>query len=374
MKLLYITNGITGSGGLERVLSVKASLLVEQYGYEVTIFSLNEENLEPFYSFHSKIKFRSIKVNQDVFRNLKSYINGLRQVVQDSKPDVVSVCDDGLKGFFIPKIIGKKTPIIYERHVSKEIEMRVDYPFWKKQIIKAKWKLMEKLANSFCKFVVLTKGNSKEWPSIKNIEIIPNPLPFNPENISSLENKKVLIVGKQSYQKGQDLLIQAWSIVNQRHPDWRLDIVGKFDQSLGLKELVVNLNLSNEIRFFEADNNIEKRYLNASIYVMASRYEGFGMVLIEAMAFGVPCVSFECNYGPSDIIDSNKNGLLIPNGDVAALAWGITELIENPQKRMRLGKQAKTDTQKYLPRKIVQQWDELFHSILNKKELNSTVL
>jgi glycosyltransferase involved in cell wall biosynthesis len=363
MKLLYITNGITGSGGLERVLSVKASLLVEQYDYEITIVSLNEANLSPFYSFNKKIKFHDISVPRGFFRNLKSYISGLRKVVRDFRPDIISVCDDGLKGFFLPKILDTEVPIIYERHVSKEIEMRDRFPFWKKQLIKAKWEIMEKLAPGFSKFVILTEGNLREWPSLKNIKIIPNPLPFYPENSSSLNNKKVLIVGKQSYQKGQDLLIQAWKIVMEKHSDWVLEIVGKVDESMGLKQQVSKLGLIEQVHFFEPEKNIEQKYSNTSIYVMSSRYEGFGMVLIEAMAFGVPCISFNCNYGPSDIIDPNKNGLLIPNGDVNSFALAIIELIENPQKRSALGFQAKIDAQKYLPEKIVKQWDELFQLI-----------
>lgn len=363
MKLLYITNGITGSGGLERVLSVKASLLAEQYNYEILIVSLNEENISPFYTFNKKIKFYNISIDKDLFRNLMAYIRGFQKVVRDFKPDIISVCDDGLKGFFLPKILGTEIPFIYERHVSKEIEMRDSFPFWKKQLVKAKWKLMEKLASGFSKFIILTEGNSREWPSLKNIKIIPNPLPFYPESSSSLNNKKVLIVGKQSYQKGQDLLIQAWKIVIEKHPEWVLEIVGKVDESMGLKQQVTKLDLAEHVYFFEPEKTIEQKYLNTSIYVMSSRYEGFGMVLIEAMAFGVPCISFNCNYGPSDIIKHNQNGLLIPNGDVNSLAMSIIELIENPKKRKALGHQAKIDAQKYMPEKIVKQWDELFRLI-----------
>ncbi|MGY5846898.1 glycosyltransferase family 4 protein [Salegentibacter sp. HM20] len=363
MKLLYITNGITGSGGLERVLSIKASLLVDQYDYEIAIVSLNEKKLSPFYSFNNKINFYDITVPKALFLNLTAYIRGLRKIVRDFKPDVISVCDDGLKGFFLPKILGKQVPIIYERHVSKEIEMRDNFPFWKKQLIRAKWKIMEKLAPGFSKFVILTEGNSMEWPSLTNLKIIPNPLPFYPENSSSLNNKKVLIVGKQSYQKGQDLLIQAWKIVMEKHPDWVLEIVGKVDESMGLKQQLSKLDLAEQVHFFEPEKNIEQKYSNTSIYVMSSRYEGFGMVLIEAMAFGVPCISFNCNYGPSDIIKHNQNGLLIPNGDINSLAMSIIELIENPERRKALGLQAKIDAQKYLPEQIVKQWDDLFRLI-----------
>ena len=102
MKLLYITNGINGSGGLERVLSIKASYLVDHYNYEVTILSLNDNQLNPFYTFSDKIQMVSIPVIGNPLQYIKAYKKGIKQIVNQIKPDVISVCDDGLKGYFIP--------------------------------------------------------------------------------------------------------------------------------------------------------------------------------------------------------------------------------------------------------------------------------
>lgn len=363
MKLLYITNGINGAGGLERVLSIKASFLAEHYGYEVSMLSLNDNHLHPFYDFSGKIKMLSIPVEGNFLQYAHLYRKGIKKIVVQVQPDVISVCDDGLKGFFIPTMLRNKTPVIYERHVSKEIEMHHDFSVLKKGIIKAKWIMMEKLATSFEKFILLTEGNTKEWPSLNNKGVIPNPLSFYPLRSSTLLNKKVIAVGKQGYQKGYDLLLPAWKLVVQQHPDWHLEIYGKKEAAQGLEPLAEKLGITKNIAFFNPEKNIEQKYLESSIYVMSSRFEGFGMVLIEAMACGLPCVSFDCNYGPSDIIVNREDGFVVPREDVNALAIKIIILIENKELRLQMGQQAKENVKRFLPESIISQWDELFKSL-----------
>ena len=177
---------------------------------------------------------------------------------------------------------------------------------------------------------MLTNGNKKEW-KLNNLLVIPNPLSFYPENnqLSTLENKKVLAVGKHSYQKGFDRLIKSWKHVSERYPNWELDIYGTINESMGLEKLAKSLNLDHSINLYPPEKNIGEKYKEASIYVMSSRYEGFGMVLTEAMAYGVPCVSFDCPFGPSDIISHNKNGMLVENGHIETLSESIIKLIEN---------------------------------------------
>lgn len=363
IKLLYITNGINGAGGLERVLSVKASYLAEHYDYEVTILSLNDNDNDPFYTFSDKIKMLSIPVAGNPINYILSYKKGIQETVKQLKPDVIAVCDDGLKGFFIPQLLKTKIPIIYERHVSKEIEMNDSFPIWKKGLIQLKWRLMERLASSFAKFVVLTNENTKEWSSLKNLEVIPNPLSFYPKQSSTLQNKKVIAVGKQSYQKGYDRLLNSWKIVNERHPDWQLEIYGTIAPEFHLADLAHDLRIEKSVFFFPPEKDIQSKYLEASLYVMSSRFEGFGMVLIEAMACGVPCVSFDCNYGPSDIIENEVDGFVVQNGDCDSLANSINELISNEALRIDMGTKAKDNVKRFLPETIVQQWDQLFRSL-----------
>jgi glycosyltransferase involved in cell wall biosynthesis len=360
MKLLYITNGINGAGGLERVLSIKCSYLAENLKYEVTILSLNHSDNNPFYPFSNKIKKVQIPVFGNPIRYILSYKKGIQETVKSEKPDVILVCDDGLKAFFIPKIIGLKIPIIYERHVSKEIEMNPSFSIWKKWSIQLKWLLMESLATSFSRFIVLTNGNLNEWKSLSNLMVIPNPLSFYPQQSSTLQNKKVIAVGKHGFQKGYDRLLAAWQIVSKTNPDWQLEIYGAIHPEFELAALAEKLNINTTVSFFEPEKDIQSKYLEASVYVMSSRFEGFGMVLIEAMACGVPCVSFDCNYGPADIITHNEDGLLVSNDYIDGLATALLQLIANDMLRTKMGIKAKENVKRFLPETVVQQWDTLF--------------
>lgn len=364
MKLLYITNGINGAGGLERVLSIKASYLAEEFDYDVTILSLNNNDSNPFYEFSKKIKFVSIEVNGSIFTYIKGYKKGLQKQVKTLQPDVICVCDDGLKAFFIPQFLRTNASIIYERHVSKEIEMNENYNLLKKTSIKIKWMLMNWLAAYFSSFIVLTNGNVKEWKSLKNTQVIPNPLSFYPEHASTLQNKKVIAVGKQGYQKGYDRLLSAWKMVVEKYPDWHLEIYGTIAPEMKLAAQSQELNIENRVHFYPPEKDIQSKYLDASIYVMPSRFEGFGMVLIEAMACGLPCVSFDCPQGPADIISHLEDGFLIENGNIEQMANTIIHLIEDESLRIKMGSAAKQNVQRYLPKNIMDQWDDLFKSLL----------
>jgi len=223
--------------------------------------------------------------------------------------------------------------------------------------------MMERLAQKFSRFVVLTEANKQEWQSLKNIEVICNPLSFYPEKTSTCTTKTVICVGKISYQKGQDLLVSAWDQVWKKHPDWKLELYGYANEDFLTTDALTQKN----IHHFLPEKNIMEKYLHSSIYVMSSRYEGFGMVLIEAMACGVPCISFNCNYGPADIISAEIDGIVVDKENTTILAREIVRLIENESLRKEMGENAKRNVERFLPVKIVQQWDDLFKSLVNNK-------
>ncbi|WP_341214644.1 glycosyltransferase [uncultured Wocania sp.] len=296
IKLLYITNQISGSGGLERVLSIKASYLADKLNYEVHIVTLNQGNKSLFYKFSDSLIYHNINALGNPINYFLKYKNGLKKIVDFVKPDIISVCDDGLKGFFVPWFIKKPCPMVYERHVSKNIEIKSDTTsFFQSIKLKFIFALMNLGAKRYNRFIVLTKGNLKEW-NLNNLEVISNPLSFYPNKISSLENKTVIAVGKHCHQKGYDRLLKSWEILSEKYPDWKLEVYGSIDKREGLHNLAKELKVDKSVTFFPPEKNIGEKYKSASIYVMSSRYEGFGMVLIEAMAYGVPCVSFDCPH------------------------------------------------------------------------------
>ncbi|WP_062059375.1 glycosyltransferase family 4 protein [Aquimarina longa] len=367
MRLLYITNQVCGPGGLERVLSIKASFLVDNFDYDIHILTLNQGDEPLFYNFSAKIYYHDIAVEGNPIRYISKYRKGIKSILQKVDPDIIIVCDDGIKGLLLPMIIGKSHPMIYERHVSKNIEIRNDHQSIVDRLISSfKFKLMNLGGSLYDHFVVLTEGNVKEW-NLKNLKVIPNPLSFYPNTQSTLQNKKVLAVGKQSFQKGYDRLLQSWKIAVSQHPDWQLDIYGTISKEENLEQLASDLGISDTVNFYPPVKNISEKYKEASIYVMSSRYEGFGMVLTEAMAYGVPCVSFDCPFGPSDIIKDQQNGFLVKNGDIAELGNKINTLMSDENKRQMMGKSARKSVTYYLPEKIASVWDQLFKETLKKR-------
>lgn len=357
MKLLYITNGITGSGGLERVLSVKASMLAEEFGYEVHMLSLNESGKKPFFLFSKKIHFHSVEVGGNPVTYLLQYKNRLQKKIDQIQPDIISVCDDALKGFFLPGFISTKAKWIHESHASL---LLADRGKGVSLFKKAQHGLKQILGKRFTTIVLLTEGNKKEW-HLKNLAVIPNPIPFESTQVSSLENKKVMAVGSYSYNKGYDLLLEIWSKIEQNFPAWELHIYGKGTYD-NLHSIAEDLNLKN-IHFHAPVPEIEKEYLNSSLLVLPSRSEGFGMVLIEAMSFGLPVVSFNCPNGPADIITDGEDGFLIENGNTTKFAEQLSKLTADDNLRAIMGNNSVSNVQRFSANHIVQKWDQLFKSI-----------
>ncbi|RAR51138.1 glycosyltransferase family 4 protein [Flavobacterium lacus] len=362
IKLLYITNGIKGPAGLERVLSVKASYLADELGYEVHILTLNNNGAVPFYEFSTNIIYHDVSVSGNPFRYIKSYLGGIKTAVKQIQPDIILVCDDGLKGFFLPILLRKPCSMLYERHVSKIIELGEVPSFFTRVKIGFKFFVMNQLAKTFDRFVVLTEDNLKEWNG-KNVVVISNPLSFYPEQSSTLVNKNVIAVGKQGYQKGYDRLLNSWRMVVDQFPDWTLSIYGSFEASGDLVNQCKRLKIENSVSFYEPVQHIENKFLESSIFVFSSRFEGFGMVLIEAMACGVPCVSYDCPCGPNSIIADGEDGFLVENGDESTFALRILDLIKDNDLRVRMGNKAKNNVKRYLPQHILVQWDTLFKEL-----------
>ena len=210
------------------------------------------------------------------------------------------------------------------------------------------------------KIVVLTNYNLSEWSS-SNLTVIPNPVSFYPQESATLENHRIICVGSLSYNKGYDLLIDAWSKIASRYPSWSVHIYGKGDASV-YQDAIHQAGIQKQITFHAPVQDIASVYQQASLLVLPSRSEGFGMVLIEAMACGVPCVAFDCPCGPRDIIQDGKNGILVKPQDTAELAQHIEKLINNEQLRKNMGTFAKQTAQQYLMERIASLWKNLFES------------
>jgi glycosyltransferase involved in cell wall biosynthesis len=358
MKLLYIVPKIKDAGGVARVLSIKANYFVENFGYEVHILSQNEENIWPFYTFNSKIIFHDMILEGNVFSFFKTFKKAVNQNIKEIKPDVILVADNGLKAFLFPLIVKTKTPIVFESHGSKFIEEDN-----KKRIFfsKIKYQFKNYGVRRFNSFVALSNENLKEW-NVKNGVVISNPSWIQTKITSGLQHKKVIVIARNSYEKGLDRLLLIWREIMDEHPDWTLDIYT--DDINSLKRAAMNLRIYSRINYLKFVRNVEEKYLEASIYAMTSRFEGFPMVLLEAMASGLPCIAYDCPSGPRAIINNGENGFLIPDNNIEMYVKKLSFLIENEEVRFKFGHHAKETSENFNVDKIMKEWKLFLENLL----------
>ncbi|RTZ05585.1 glycosyltransferase family 4 protein [Flavobacterium bomense] len=360
MKLLFVVPNINNAGGVARVIAVKANYLVEQLGYEVVILTQNGGHSPLFYSFNKKITFHDMILKGKNLSFLKAYCKKLNSCIKTVNPDIILVCDNGLKAYLIPFIIKYKIPLVLEMHSSRFIEeSEIVTNSFTKLFSNLVLQLKKNGIKKYNRFVVETNESISEW-NIKNTLVIANPLWFVTEKSGELTNKKVIAVGRHTYEKGFDSMLHIWKKVVLKHPDWILEIYGKSNENIDLKQLAQKLDVSNNIVFYEPVQNINEKYLDASFYLMTSRYEGFGMVLIEAMASGLPCIAYDCPCGPRAIITHKEDGFLIENGNESDYIAAIEILIENEVLRSEMAKKAKLSSKKYHIDAIMQTWHQLF--------------
>jgi glycosyltransferase involved in cell wall biosynthesis len=212
---------------------------------------------------------------------------------------------------------------------------------------------------------VLTRDDLRDYGAAAGtrVELIPNALPALDGGLSDLDGNVVVAAGRLTPQKGFDLLIRAWAAVAREHPDWRLRIYGGGAQRRALERLVADLGLGASVSLMGPTTRIGTELAKGSVFALSSRFEGFGIVLIEAMSKGVPVVSFDCPHGPADIIDHDVDGLLVPDGDVDALSGALLELIADPDRLRRLGAAARVKAAEYGIEAVGARWDALLASL-----------
>lgn len=360
MKLLYITTRISGAGGVQRVLSVKTDYLIKK-GYDVSILVTNADNDVIVYDFNPDISYHTIDPDRGFLKYFISYKKLISDKIAAVDPDIVIVCDNGLKGYLLPFFI-KKYPLVYERHLTRYSHQASGKAYF--DIVKDKFTTLFAgyAASKFDRFVLLTEEGKKEWTS-KNVSVIPNPLWFEADKVSSLDNKVAIAIGRHTHQKGYDRMLDIWSNILQKHPDWKLKIYGKTNQDYDVMAMAIERGVEGSVLFVEPQADIISAYQEASVFLLTSYWEGFGMVLIEAMECGVPCVAFDCPVGPSEIIENGYNGFLIPDGNIEEYTSKVNMVISDKALREKMGKQARQSVSKFEIEPIMNKWIALFNSL-----------
>jgi glycosyltransferase involved in cell wall biosynthesis len=211
--------------------------------------------------------------------------------------------------------------------------------------------------------LVLTQADLDKYRELfgdsVRVEQVPNAVPPAAGAASSLSGTTVLAAGRLTPQKGFDRLIPAFALVVERHPDWKLRICGGGPQQKRLQKMIDKRGLSGNIELAGQVDNMPEQMSEAAMFVLSSRFEGFPMVLLEAMGKGLPIVSFDCPTGPREVIEDHVNGLLLPPGDVGALAAAMNEMIEDEELRRRCGQGALATAERYSLEVIGARWDEV---------------
>ena len=349
-KISIILKDITEEGGGERVCANLANALSESYEIEIvslyksfenTNFKINK-NIPITYlsSFGLKNAFFLKKI---FLKTIYRYYLSLKicKLIKQNKTDIVIAND----GFFVPFFKMKNSLRIWHLDLPKK----------------------EKRFSRFDTLVILSSKQLLEWQKYhKNIKVIPNFLPFIPEKKANLSQKVVLSVGRLTKEKGFFRLIEIWDLVQkqEKYKDWKLHIVGSGKLEQEIKNRIKEKNLQDCIELKPFTKEIEKEYLSASIYVMTSFFEGFGMVLIEAGSYALPCIAFDINTGPSDIIENEKTGFLIKDNELEEFASKLCFLMDNENLKEQMGKAAKLRIQENFSKEIVmKQWEELFRGL-----------
>ena len=377
MKLVYIFSSFAAKGGTERIFCDKMNWLAEVAGYEI-VFVTYEQGNHPF-AYPLSNKIRHVDLNTRFFTTgtmplLKRirfkftmprlFKHRLRKLLDEIQPDVVVSTTYALPLF--REILSQPYRHVVESHVCYYqllLQKKFTHISWLDRKIARH--LLEMLKRCE-KVVVLTHKDAACWKGYDNIEVIHNVVTNYPEKTTDVADrpKRIIAVGRLHAQKGFDLLIQSWQLIAARHPDWQLVVYGHGGDLQKLQQQLEKAGLTSSMTFAGTTDNIYKEYQNSAFYVMSSRYEGWGLVLVEAMSCGLPCVSFDCPYGPSDIIRDGEDGFLVENGNIQQLAEKMELLINNKELREWLGVRARLNAARFTSDNIMPQWTKLFETIV----------
>lgn len=353
-----VINDITRSAGTERAVTNLSNMLVENSEYSVYIFSVYSKDTQKCY-FDLDEKVKVIHLGFECKSGKSRIPNYIR---------LIGILNKKRKEYNLTFILGTANeynsllPLI--RRCKKIGCEHFNYEAGSKRS-----KFVRKCAYPFLDAVVLlTEADYRKYPFLDENKkyVIPNSLSFECKHPADLSNKRMISVGRLSKQKGYDILIDMAVQLQRELPNWHIDIFGDGVDKNKLEDLIKENRLEGFVNICKPVSTIKEEMLNSSLYLLTSRFEGFGLVLIEAQACGLPSIAFDCPEGPAEIVNDGYNGSLVPLYNTDTFVKKVIELANDYQLRMEYGEHAFESSKRYNKSNIYRKWNNLFNELSKK--------
>jgi len=382
MRIIIMHRSFALVGGAERVITDKANFLAN-VGHQLLLVSYEQGQHPLPYELHPSVGYKDLDCRfftlskyslplhiYHFFRLRNKFRKALRSTVEDFKPDVVVLASDWqtLMGAVVQSV--NPIPVIAEfhntyAHIMRKVESSEN---WLRKVM-TQFYYRQTISNlrKCSKLVVLTEIDAQNWRRhFDNVCVIPNPVTQYPEVIDDIpkDNGRIIFVGRFNHEKRIDRLITAFSMIADRYPDWHVDIFGDGNEKEKLLRQVDECGLVKRVVIHEPTKAIYDEYKRSEMLVLCSEHEASPLVLVEAMACGVPCVSLDCPTGPRAIIKDGETGLLAKDGDVNDLASKIEWLIVHEAERKEMGLKARVFAASRKQDVVMGQWEKLYTGII----------
>ena len=382
MRILIMHRSFALVGGAERVITDKANFLANA-GHQLLLVSYEQGQHPLPYELHPSVGYKDLDCRfftlskyslplhvYHFFRLKNKFRKALRSTVEDFKPDVVVLASDWqtLMGAVVKSV--NPIPVIAEfhntyAHIMRKVESSEN---WLRKVV-TQFYYRQTISNlrKCLKLVVLTEIDAQNWRRhFDNVCVIPNPVTLYPDVIDDIpkDNGRIIFVGRFNHEKRIDRLITAFSMIADRYPDWHVDVFGDGNEKENLLRQIDECGLVNRVVIHEPTKAIYDEYKRSEMLVLCSEHEASPLVLVEAMACGVPCVSLDCPTGPRAIIKDGETGLLAKDGDVNDLASKIEWLIVHEAERKEMGLKARVFAASRKQDVVMGQWEKLYTGII----------
>lgn len=373
MKILYCLNQIAFKGGVERIIIGKANWLVS-HGFDVGIVTTDQEGKDTAFKLDLKVKLFDLKINYHrekyrgygchYFQRLYTeliHAFKLKKIIDIEKPDVV-ISISYQETTIIPLIKGNFKTIFEQHNCRNLFDNPEQYCGWRQMLNRFRCKRWFNSLNKYDVHVFLNKQEARAW-NLDNSVIIPNFIATKCNNKLDYTTKTVLHVGRLSWEKNQKLLLEAWTKVHSRFPDWELVICGDGPERQRLLDIAQQHALTESVIFKGNVEDIDVEYGRSSIFVLTSLFESFGLAVGEAMMHGLPIVTTASGGGIEDLVKDGFNGFIVSDNNGDNIADKIVKLIESIELRREMGYKSKIAIQDFTIDEIMHRWLDLFKSL-----------